>query len=427
MTRTGTFRGGVPIGSLMYGAWDGEVYTVSQSGTATLFSTLAGTDYPSFGRNGRSPTADIAVVTGNGAFVIDTTAAQVSNYPDADVSGPGTPQCCCGYLGFIFFGYNDGTLQVTKYNSTSINSLDQALTITNYDGIKALFGWQGQLYAMGPKTVEVWGEPINPTGFPLTRAGFNITPGILGKHSYAGWEQEWGYPPIYVGSDGTVRQLQGYQAVKVSNTDVDRDLRDINFSDRDNVNCLVYNTGGNAFWQMNLPTKSWVYHVQEGTWHERQSQGLAKSRLANSLFFADRWLVGDTQTTSVYEMDQGTATEGGAEITATMESGPLKEFPYRQRIVRADFDFTVGVSLTTGTAPVQTDPEVLIEASYDGGHTWPSSWNRKLGKESKYSRRVYVNNVGLTGDEGVRFRWSISNPVHVGFQGGDVSTSVISK
>jgi hypothetical protein len=262
MARTGTFRGGLPIGQTLYGAWTDEIYTVNQSGVATLFSTLSGTDYPSFGRNNKV-IPDVAVVTDNGAFIINTTAGAVQAYPDADVTTPGTPSCCCGYMGYIFFGYTNGVLQVTKYNSTSISTLDQAATITNHDGIKAIFGWQGQIYALGENTVEVWGEPINATGFPLTRVGFNITPGIIGKNAVAGWQDEWGYPPIYVGSDGTIRQLQGYQAAKISNTDLERELREVSFADFDSINCLVYNVGGNAFWQVNLPSQSWVYHVNE--------------------------------------------------------------------------------------------------------------------------------------------------------------------
>jgi hypothetical protein len=426
MARTGTFRGGVPIGQTLYGAWTGEVYKVNNSGVATLFSTLAGTDYPSFGRNNKT-IPDIAVVTGDGAFIINTTAGAVQAYPDADVTTPGTPSCCCGYMGYIFFGYTNGVLQVTKYNSTSISTLDQAAAITNHDGIKAIFGWQGQIYSLGEHTVEIWGEPINATGFPLTRVGFNITPGIIGKRAFAGWEDEWGYPPIYVGSDGTVRQLQGYQAAKISNTDLERALREVAFTDYDSINCLVYNVGGNAFWQVNLPNQSWVYHVNEGTWHQRKSQGSAKCKLVNSVPFNEKWVVGDTDSNAVYSMTFDTNYEGSEEISAQLESGPMKQFPHRQRIVRADFDFTVGVGVTTGSDPEQTDPQVQIEVSYDGGHSWPHSWNRKLGKEGKYFKRVYVLNPGLTGDEGARWRWTISDPIHVGFQGADMAVGLLSK
>jgi hypothetical protein len=428
MARTGPFRGGIVVGANMYGAWTGEVYTVNLSGDTVLFSTLAGTDFPTFARNSLSPTPSVAVVTDAGPFIINSTAGAVQAYPDNDVLlGGANPTCCCGYMGYLFFGYATGEMIVTSFNSTSINTLNQVSTITNFDGIKNIFGYNGQIYAMGARTVEIWGEPINATGFPLTRAGFNITPGLMGKHAVAGWEQGWGYPPIYVGADGTVRQLEGFQATKISSTDVDRDIRIVNHSDAEEIECLVYNTGGHAFWQMNLPTKSWVYHVNEGTWHERQTIALTRSKFQRSVHFGEQWITGDTETTDLLAVDIDNNREGSDTITAVMESGPVKQFPNRQRIVRTDFDFTVGMGVVTGTEPIETDPQVQLEVSYDGGHTWPHSWNRKLGKQAEYNKRVFINSPGITGDEGARWRWSISDPIHVGFQGADMVPSVISK
>jgi hypothetical protein len=424
MARTGSFRGGVtPSTATLYGAWTGEIYTVNPSGEVTLFSTLSGSDMPFFGTN-NATNPGIAVVCDAGPFIINTTASAVQSYPDADVN---SPSCCCGYLGYLFFGYGDGTMRVSDFNTTSINSLNQARAGTNPDGILNIFGYNGQIFALGKNTVEVWGEPINATGFPLTRVGFNILPGLMAKHAVAGWEPEWGYPPIWVGSDGTVRQLVGYQAKKVSNSDLDRALQAVSFNDIGTINAHVYSAGGHAFWQVNLPSESWTFHVNEGTWHKRVSQNQTDSRLARSVFFAEKWLVGDTESTDLMAMDLDTALESTNALTATMESGPAKAFPRQQRINRCDFDFTPGVGIATGTDPIQTDPEALIEVSYDGGRTWPHSWNRKLGKQAKSYRRIFVLNAGLTGDDGVRWRWSVSDPVHLGFLGADMDPEIVEK
>ena len=422
---SGSFRGGITHGLTMYGAWEGELYTVNQSGETTLYSTnLSGTDYPFFGRNSAT-TPGIVVVKDNSAFIVNTTASAVQNYPDADV---GSPTCCCGYLGFVFFGYGDGTLQVTNYNTTEINTLNQARTASNPDGIKNIFGYNGQIYAMGANTVEIWGEPVNATGFPLTRVGFNILPGLLASHAVAGWEPEYGYQPMYVGSDSTVRQLNGYQAAKVSPTDLDREIAAIPIGSIESINALVYSTGGHAFWQLNLPSgKSWVYYVNEGSWHERKSQYRTNSKLARSIYFSERWCVGDVESSDLLAVDATAHTEGGAEITAVMESGPAKAFPNRMRIPRCDFDFTPGVGIATGTDPVQTDPSVLLEVSLDGGRTWPTSWVRKLGKQAKSNKRIYVLNAGVSNDEGARWRWSVSDPVHVGFAGANMDLQVGNK
>ncbi len=422
---TGPFRGGVVVNdSTLYGAWTGELWSVNQSGIMTKFDDLDGTDLVTFAQNAKTQ-PDVVVVTDTGPFVINISGGSVDAYPDGDVN---SPTCCFGYLGFLFFGYGDGSMRVSSYNSTSINSLNQANTTTNADGIKSIFGYNGQIYACGDKTIEVWGEPINATGFPLSRVGFNITPGLIGAHAVAGWEPEFGYPPIWVGSDGTVRQLGGsYQPVKISNTDLDRDIRAVSFNDLSGLTTLVYNVGGHAFWQVNLPTKSWVYHVNEGTWHQRRSQYLPKSRLYKSVHFAERWAVGDYEDDTLYAMDLSSETEGGSELTACMESGPVEQFPHRQRCVRADFNFTPGVGLSTGTDPIQTDPQALLEVSWDGGRTWPHSWNRKLGAQAETDRNIYILNPGMSGSRGPRLRWSISDPVHVGFRGADLAHYKVSK
>ena len=421
---TGSFRGGVrPSTSLLYGVWSGEVWEVDTNGSVTLFSTLAGTDLVHIGRNNATIPQN-AVVTDNGAFVIDTTAAAVATYPDSDV---GSPTCCCGYLGYFFFGYGNGTMQCSGYNTTDINTINQAQTVSNPDGLLNIKGYKGQIYAFGEQTVEVWGEPINATGFPLTRVGFNITPGIACEHGVAGWEPEFGMAPIYVGSDNTVRMIQGYQAVVVSNSDVETDLQNLSFLQKSQIDTLCYISGGNHFWQMNLAARSWVLHVEEGTWHERRSKDSTRSKLQRSIYFSNNWLVGDTDTAQVYKVVDDEPSEAGNTLTAIMESGPLKDFPRRQRVNRLDLDFTVGVGISTGSQPTQTDPQTQIEISYDGGRNFAHSWDRKLGKDGKPLHRVFINNLGMTEDEGPRVRWTVSDQVHLGFQGGDIDTEVKTK
>jgi hypothetical protein len=119
--------------------------------------------------------------------------------------------------------------------------------------------------------------------------------------------------------------------------------------------------------------------------------------------------------------------EDDNEINAVIESGPMKQFPYGQRITRADFDVTVGVGEATSTEENAVDPQMLIEVSHDGGHTWPYSWNRRIGKQGDYNQKVFVNSPGITRDEGARWRVSFADPVHFGLQGGDMAVNPLSK
>lgn len=424
---TGSFRGGIQVANTLYAGYTGELYTVNASGEITLYSTLSGSDHLFFARNNRANNPHIAIVgNSNTAYLVRTTAADLIAYPDGDV---GSPTCCFDHLGYIMFGYGDGDIQSSDLNDTNLNTLNVARTESNPDGVLNGISYNGQMYVFGEKTIEVWGDPVNASGFPYNRMGFNIVPGLKTAHALAGWQPEFGHPPIWVGSDNTVRQLNGYAAKEIGPPDLNRLIAAVVFPDDTSggLEALAYVVGGNAYWQLNGPDWSWVYHVNTETWHERKSQGSDRSRFKRGVFAFNKSLVGDRDSDDLWAVDHTAADEAGSELTATMESGVAKDFPNRQRMKRADFDFTAGTGQATGTDPMQTDPSVLIEVSKDGGATWPLSYNRKLGRQGKTGHRTFVLNMGLSGDDGPRFRWSISDPVHVGFQGADLETEVENK
>lgn len=424
---TGSFRGGITVGNTIFAGFEGQLYTVNQSGEITLFSTVSGTDFIFFARNNRENNPHIAMVANSGtALLISTTANAVVAYPDVDV---GTPTACWGHLGYIFFGYGNGNIQASDLNDTNLNTLNIARTESNPDGVINGFSYNGQMYVFGEKTVEVWGDPVNPTGFPYNRMGFNIVPGLKTAHAVAGWEPEFGHPPIWVGSDNTVRQLNGYTAEKISPPDLDRLIADVVFPDSVTLGleAITYVVGGQAHWQLNGPDWSWVYNVNTKTWYERRSQYSTRSRFVRGVYAFSKSIVGDTDSDDLWTLDHLSADESGNALTAVMESGPAKAFPNRQRIARADFDFVPGVGVASSTLDYVQHPSALIEVSRDGGRTWPLSWVRSMGAAGETQRRIYVLNAGLSGDEGARWRVSVSDPVHFGFTGSSMETEVVNK
>ena len=422
MALAAPFRGGILVGNTLYGAWAGEVYTVNASGERVLFGSLAGTDRVFFARN-NAATPNIAIVCSAGAFEIDISGAQVIAYSDGDV---GSPSCVGGHLGYFIFGYGNGNLLASGINSSAINTLDSARTESNPDGVENIVSYDGLLYVFGQATIEVWGDPINATGFPFTRVGYNIRPGLHTAHAIAGWEPEFGNPFIYVASDNTVRQLVGFEPVKISPPDLDRLIASEPFPDL-TLDALVYSVGGHSFWQLNGSTWTWVFNVNNQTWHERQTYGETKSLLTKSIPAFDKWLVGSTGSTDLYSMDHTLAQEGGKTIISTLESVGEKAWPDRLRVPRADFDFTVGIGEAVGLDPIETDPTVMIEWSDDGGRTWKGPWNRKLGRQAISQKRVTLLNTGLTGPMGRKWRWTVSDPVHVGFMGSSVDVELRNK
>jgi hypothetical protein len=409
----GEFRGGVVVGNSLYAAFGETVYTVDESGAFTaLTGTLPGTDKVFFARNNNA-TPQVVMVTDSTAYYV--TGGAVAAYPDGDV---GSPACVCFHDSYFMFGYGTGKVQASGVNTTAVNALDFTTAETNPDGVIQTWSYRGLLYAAGTSTIEVFGPPVNPEAFPLTRQNYNITPGLISPFCVAGFEAEFGNNPIYCASDNTVRQLNGYSPDKISPPELDALIAAVD--DRSTLEACCYISKGHAFWQLSSSTWTWVFNCNNQKWHERVSQGLTRSRMSISVPAFESWLVGDTESNNILQIDGALATEVDDEILFRVESAPLKDFANRVRVSRADFDFTVGVGDATGTDPIETDPTILVSWSDDGGYSWSTPWYRLLGAQAETQQRITVLNTGLSGPMGRRWRLDVSDPVHVGLMGGSM-------
>lgn len=418
-TGAGIFLGGVLVSNSLYSRFGTGLYTMDSSGgLTTLTGTVTGSDKTFWARNNASPT-DIVFVCDDGPFIISTGTKTAYSDTDADI---GSPSTVCFHDSYFMFGYGTGKIQASGVNSTSINALDFTTAESNPDGISRLWSCKGLLYAAGPNTIEVYGTPVNASGFPLTRQGYNITPGLITPWAVAGFEPEFGNFPLYVGSDNTVRWLQDFTPQKVSPPDLDFLIAGV--SDKTELEAMCYISRGHPFWQLSSSTWTWVYDLSTQTWHERQSFGLDRSLMTLSVPAFGKWLVGDTQGNYLLEIDPEEPFEITDPLVATIESAPVKNFPNRMRVARADFDFTVGVGDVTGTDPIETDPTVMISWSDDGGVNWTNPWNRKLGKQAKSQQRITTLNTGMSTSIGRRWRVSVSDPVHFGLTGGEMDSEL---
>jgi hypothetical protein len=420
----GLFRGGAVVASSLYAGFGTSVYTVDSSGafSAALTGTLDGEGAVYWARNNNA-TPQVVMVTGDSvAYYI--TGSTVAAYPDGDV---GSPSCVCFHDGYFMFGYGTGKVLASGINTTAINSLDFTTAETNPDGIVQIWSYRGLLYAGGTATIEVFGPPINPVAFPLTRQQYNITPGVIAPFCVAGFEAEFGNNPIYCASDNTVRQLAGFTPNKISPPELDALIAAV--ADKSDLEALCYVSKGHAFWQLSSADWTWVYNCNTETWHERKSDGLVRSRMSISVPAFNEWLAGDTETNSLFQIDGTVTTEydDDHELLFRVESAPVKDFPNRVRVNRADFDFTVGVGDATGVDPIETDPSVLVSWSDDGGKTWSTPWHRKLGKQGETQQRITVLNTGLSGPMGRRWRLDVSDPVHVGLIGGAMDGGAVNR
>lgn len=422
MANVSTARGIFYDGVNLLVAADNTLIKIDPTGTATpLLNTLDGAGPVSFARNANPASPDVVVVSSAGAYTVGST--QIVNYPDPDV---GQPNSVASLDGYLLFTTAAGFIIATGLNTTAINSLSNAKAESNPDGLlRGLVA--GQLfYAFGSQSIEVF-QNVGSSPFPLARVAV-IPVGLMSAFAATGAQDGWEGTPIFVATDGTVRRLNGYQPEVISESD---QVRDILRAQRNGweLRASVYVDGDMAVWSLTAIDASdvnngftWEFNLSTGAWHERKSHLMGRWRATFSCQAFNRWLILDTLTANVLEIDGTRALELDEALPWELWSAPVKAFPAATQCRRADFDFVVGVGSEMGLDPIQTDPVVEISWSDDGGSSFGTPIKRALGRQGDTRRNVTVLNCGQSSQVGRVWRLRVFDPVYVTLMGGNMET-----
>lgn len=427
-------RGMMGSPGLLVLGWQGSIGIVGGDLVPHLCTgAVAGTDPITFARNARLPVPDVVAVCQAGAFIVHPDTLTVTAYSaiEPDV---GSPNSVSYFQAYFMFTYGDGRISASGIQSTSIDALAYAKAEANPDGLYRGISIGTAWLAMGPLTIEVWqdtGQSILPSGsvspFPLTRS--NVIPvGLIGPWAVAGTSDEWDRPLLFVASDYTVRMLDGYTPKIVSTNDVSSDI----YEQRANpagYHAYVYVSGPNAVWNISTDAWTWSYNLTTQAWSKRQSYLQSRWRVAWTAQAFEKWLGQDLLSQDIQEISAAYQDEAGQPLIAIAQSGSLKEFPTGMRVPRAFFDFTVGLGSVTGESTIGvetsgTNPSVEISWSHDGGASWANPLKRSLGRQGEFRKLVQVNNLGRTSHHGIRFQWSVVDPVPFAFRGAIVPRMV---
>jgi hypothetical protein len=404
-------RGFHNSGDIVYAALDERLVKITRSGSTYSIADLgelAGDTPVTFAQNNQE-TPDKVVVTENGAFNVFSDSAPTA------FAAPALPQpnSVTSIGGYLVFTTLFGEIWATGLNVLTVATDSFTTAQQKSDTLLRGVTFRNEFIACGKTSMEVYVN-AGTSPFPLAYST-SIPRGLRGPWAIAGHQDGWSNELIWVGDDNKVYQLDGYRPVAISAHDVERAIEDI--TDDDDLEASVYMHGGHAIWSLSSSSWTWEFNLTTRQWNERKSYLQSRWRASQSVSALGEWLVGDRESGKVGVIDPDAFTEFGEPLIWTVESAPGSAFPGRVSVPRVDFDFEVGVGAVTGST-TQTDPQVAISWSDDGGASFSSPVMRSLGALAKWQTAITINRTGMAGAKGRIWRLEVSDPVRVALYGG---------
>jgi hypothetical protein len=414
------YRGAILVGSTLYAAFNGILVTMGEGGAATKFADLSGTDRVQFSRNNKQPTPDVVVTRSDAGPSYLCTSPTLTEINTPDIS-----EITNTFMdGYTFYGAASGRIQASGINdAATFNALDFTNAQAKAGQLRRLIAYDQHLFAFCETWTEVYRNVANPEGFPFNRIAV-INRGLIAPFAVAGYQDGFGKALVWVGDDSGVHVLNGYEATRISTPDVDRDIEAL--EDKSSIECQCYITSGAAFIVVSSAEWTWEFNLTTQGWNERVSRlksGLQLPRwrsTGDSVFAFNRWLVGDTHSGKLVEVTSDTRQEDDAPLVMRIESAPVHDFPRGMNVPRVDLNFAPGTGRAPGRDPIETDPQVAIEWSDDGGLHWSNPLLRKIGRQDT-NPEVTVLRTGRTAQQGRRWGLEVSDPVDISLLGGDMT------
>lgn len=419
-TAQANYRGGILVNNFFFAAFTGRLRKIDAAGTDADVGALAGTTKITMAKNNKTPTADIAIVTENGAFSSTAAGAAPVAWADADLP---VPNSVCFQDGYFFFGIADRRVFASDINAVSINALTFITAQSrSTDALIRVVAHKGLLFIFCSSSCEIWTDTANAApGFPYSRLTV-LDRGLASLTAIAGWEDGFGKMLWVADDDGVYMLNEALQPDKVSPPDLDRLIKAT--TDKTTLEAGCYTYDGKSFWTLSSPLWTWEFNLGTKRWNERSSflvASLVRWRAIGGNKAFGRWLLGDTQSGKIAYVDDSSYRELGNQVLYRLESGLVNNFPNRTRVARVDFELTAGVGNALGVDPIETDPTAAISWSDDGGIYWSNPVYRKIGRQQVGNRRVYITSTGITSAIGRRWRIDIADPVYAGLIQGKQS------
>lgn len=369
------------------------LYEVMANGTQVSRGTIPGVGLVSMTHNQVTNGNQVVVANGSAGYVWNTASSTFTKITDEGFPGAVTVDFIDGYVVFVEpFGRYWGHSNLA--NATDFNTLDRYQAERNPDKIVAARVNQNEVVVFGVKTIQFFTNTGQNTG-TFQDKGIVIDVGCASRNSIQSIDNTL----IWLGSDGIVYRLNGYQAVPISTRVLEKAISGRNWA---NSLSYTFEDAGHKIYYLTFPDgETFGYDVVTQLWTRRESYGLKRWRLNTLTRWQRKWIGGDFQSGQLYQLDWDYFAEAGEPLVAMRTSPVLHADQKRLFLSGAELLFDTG----HGHTP---DHAVMVDYSDDGARNWSNTRTRDLGATGEYRKRVKLNRLGSARNRVWRIR--VSSP-----------------
>jgi hypothetical protein len=377
------------------------------AGAPTAISgTLSGSDLVSIAVNQRaSPQA--AIVAASGYYVFDTAD---NSFAAQSIAALPAPNYCCFIDGYVVFSIADGRFFHSGINDAkTVNALAYASKQSLSDGNVAVRNHRGALLVLGQESMEVW-EDVGTIPFAFSRIRASIPVGCMAAPTIKSLAEN----TIWLDHQCQVRKMSASEPERISNGTIERAIEALSVTDRAQLRATTSALEGHNVYTLTSPYWSYEFDLVTGLWHERKSNSLNNWFAQCSANFPGNNIIGSSQAATLHRLDATAMDESGEPFTVIAQSATVHAFPNGLIFDELAVDFVPGVGVTGSGSPAKddaADPQLMLDWSDDGGHTWAGGLQAALGRVGERSATASFYCLGACDRQGRIFRLSCSASV----------------
>lgn len=398
---SGPIRGMFRVKGTVFVASGSKLFAVTLSGSTELGDIGGYRDLVKFAANGTDVNQIIVISEQVGFTYDDTNGLQEITDPDfnADYS--------VASLNQIFWVNKRDSNEFqgsSTANGTDWPALRVASAEQSPDPVVYLSQKKSAIWVMGTRTCEYWQTDTSDVDVPLRPVlGATIERGVGSQKSVAEYQDSI----FFIADDFSVYQIDGTSSRKISDISLEYAINGDGFTagyiNPQNAEGFFVDHPSHKLYVLTFIENkiTWVFDLTTGLWHKRSSKETGYWRGRTSVLAFNKVLVGDAVTGKIWELDENTYTEGGAEIEVEITTPPVVAqsndlyVNYIEPLVevgRTEFTSVVNDVLKAELI----DSYLQVEYSKNGGLTYKSKSSIKLGQAGNYEKITRKHQFGRT-------------------------------